>query len=67
MNQLTILPEYIMSFMQRQNIKKKNQNKLYNVDNSLKNEVKDEKKNENKEKKNKRIRKNKKKENEKNI
>ena len=67
MNQLTILPEYIMSFMQRQNIKKKNQNKLYNADNSLKNEVKDEKKNENKEKKNKRIRKNKKKENEKNI
>ena len=29
MNQLTILPEYIMSFMQRQNIKNKSTNKIY--------------------------------------
>ena len=36
MNQLTILPEYIMSFMQRQNIKKKTQNKIYKEDIKLK-------------------------------
>ena len=29
MNQVTIIPEYLMSFMQRQNIKKKSKNKLY--------------------------------------
>ena len=70
MNQLTILPEYLMSFMQRQNIKKKNQNKIYKADNSLKKEmieVEGEKKDKNKEKKNKKLKKNKKKENEKNI
>ena len=38
MNQLTILPEYIMSFMQRQNIKKKTQNKVYKEDIKLKKE-----------------------------
>ena len=29
MNQVTILPEYFMSLMQKQNIKKKSKNKLY--------------------------------------
>ena len=63
---LTILPEYIMSFMQRQNIKKKNQNKLYKADNSLKKEISEEKK-EKKIKKTKKMKKNEKKENENNI
>ena len=69
MNQLTILPEYIMSFMQRQNIKKKTQNKIYQGEKSSKKEVK-EVKDEKKEKKNRKLKKNKKnekKENEKNI
>jgi len=69
MNQLTILPEYIMSLMQRQNIKKKTQNKIYKDDKSSKKEMK-EVKNEKKEKKNKKMKKmkkNEKKENEKNI
>lgn len=66
MNQLTILPEYIMSFMQRQNIKKKNQNKLYKADNSLKKEISEEKK-EKKIKKTKKMKKSEKKENENNI
>ena len=35
MNQLTILPEYIMSFMQRQNIKNKSKNKIFNNDSHL--------------------------------
>lgn len=69
MNQLTILPEYIMSFMQRQNIKKKNQNKIYKEDNALKKEIKEvkDKKKENKNKKIKKAKRNEKKENEKNI
>tara|TARA_B100000524_G_scaffold255619_1_gene138445 strand:- start:233 stop:1201 length:969 start_codon:yes stop_codon:yes gene_type:complete len=66
MNQLTILPEYIMSFMQRQNIKKKNQNKIYKAEPSLKKEVKEEKK-EKKNKKIKKIKKNDRKEDENNI
>ncbi len=66
MNQLTILPEYIMSFMQRQNIKKKNKNKIYKADNSLKKEISEEKK-EKKIKKTKKTKRSEKKENENNI
>ena len=61
MNELTIFPHYALSFMQKQNIKKKNQNQLYQKE-TFKNEIKEEKR----EKKNKKIKKTKKKDNEKN-
>ena len=56
MNQLTILPEYIMSFMQRQNIKNKSKNKIFNNDSHLsekkvKKKKKEKKKNKKKEEK----------------